>query len=357
MLVRMLPQILFALFALWIVLATVIRGHNEYDLTGHPYMYESIYSYICYALVYFFCGTVLFRSSHKRILLYALIFTALPINVLALVNEWFTAIRYFNGRKVCAVFHNSNHYGYYLVMVIIASAILFVYEKKLIWRAVDAVSAIIGTMVLVINNTFGAFLSVLIVLISFAVYAFLKDRTYFKRALLVLGGYLLVIFVMSFWYSTIFSSITTFSKDLMNIAADPLEADNAGSHRWALWKGTVKHLPESPFTGFGVEGLLNTYYIGTPHNELLQYAEFFGIPAALLYLSAVVFVIASVMKHSRKLSKMTLVCFCVSVGYFASSMFGCAIYYTTPFFYIFLGLTYAELFRGKPAAPPEEKTQ
>jgi hypothetical protein len=26
--------------------------------------------------------------------------------------------------------------------------------------------------------------------------------------------------------------------------------------------------------GFGVEGMLNTHHIGTPHNEILQYTEF-----------------------------------------------------------------------------------
>jgi hypothetical protein len=44
---------------------------------------------------------------------------------------------------------------------------------------------------------------------------------------------------------------------------------------------------------------------------------------------------------------MTLVCFCAMVGYFTGSMFGVAVYYTTPFFYIFLGLTYAEFMHGK----------
>ncbi len=112
------------------------------------------------------------------------------------------------------------------------------------------------------------------------------------------------------------------------------------------------NMGESPLLGFGVEGLLNTHHVGTPHNELLQYAEFFGIPAALIYLSAVIAVIVTILKRSREFSSMTFVCFCVMVGYFVSSLFGVAIYYTTPFMYIFLGLTYAEYLHGKSEADP-----
>ena len=84
---RLLPMIIFLLFALSIALVTIIRGPNEYDLTGHPYMFESVYSYISYPLVFFFCGMMLTREKHRKLLLYALLFTSLPVNILALVDQ------------------------------------------------------------------------------------------------------------------------------------------------------------------------------------------------------------------------------------------------------------------------------
>ena len=45
---KFLPMFVFLLFVLSIILVTIIRTPNEYDLTGHPYMFESIYSYISY---------------------------------------------------------------------------------------------------------------------------------------------------------------------------------------------------------------------------------------------------------------------------------------------------------------------
>lgn len=48
-----------------------------------------------------------------------------------------------------------------------------------------------------------------------------------------------------------------------------------------------------------------------------------------------------------------MICFFVSIGYLASSFFGVTIFYTTPFFYIFLGLTYAEYLKNGRLAAQE----
>lgn len=347
---RMIPMLLFFLFAVTVVVVTKIRGANEYDLTGHPYMYESIYSYITYPLVYFFCGMFVFSPKMKKGLLYTLTISALPLNILVLVNEWFTPVKYFvGGGKAYAVFHNSNHYGYYLVMVIIASCILFVYEGAVGWKIYNAVSAVIGMTALIVTDVFGSYLAVLIVLICFVVYCFINDKKYRWYAVSALGAFILISFIMSFWYHTLISSFTQLTSDINVISSDSLEYEGpitSGLDRWKMWKGVISHIGENPMLGFGIEGMLNIYGIGTPHNELLQYMESFGIPALILYVSAVVVIIVTILRHSKEFSKMTLVCFCVSVGYFVGSLFGVAIYYTTPFFYIFLGLTYAEYFKN-----------
>ena len=248
----------------------------------------------------------------------------MPLNIISLYDEWVKPVEIYLGRGVAAVFHNSNHYGYYLAITIIAGGLMAVYEKRLWLKAVSAVSAVIATMVLIINNTLGAYIAV-----AFAFFLFI----------------------------TLMSSFVVLFHDVGKIASDPLEADSASSSRWKLWKGTVKNIHESPWTGFGVEGLLNTHYVGTPHNEVLQYMEFFGIPAALLYVAACASVLLIVLKNCKSMDYTTMICFFVSIGYLTSSMFGVAIYYTTPYIYIFLGLTYAEhLHRGFTAADEMQKS-
>ncbi|MBR6897631.1 MAG: O-antigen ligase family protein [Lachnospiraceae bacterium] len=347
--IRILPLLLFWLMAIDILLVTKLRGPNEYDLTGHPYMYESIYSYMTYAVVYFFCGAMLKSVRVKKGLLLGFLISSIPLNIAVMINKWVTTLEFLNQHDICAVFHNRNHYGYYLVVVIVTAAIMFVYETKLGWRIVEAVCAVIGMILMVPVDTLGAFLGVLTVFICFVIYTFIKDRKRIKWALIVLGTFLLITLLMSLKYGNLVSSAGKQATLIGEAAADPEKGlpDGAGSGRLRLWKGTIAHLPESPWTGFGVEGLLNTYHIGTPHNELLQYAEFFGIPATLLYIAAVVMIIVVIMRRSESFSKITLVCFCTCIGYLVSSLFGVQIYYTTPFIYIFLGLTYSEILRGR----------
>ena len=366
-----LPFIIFLMFSVSIIVVTCIRGFNEFDKKGHPYMNESIYSYMLYPLSYFFCGLFVWKSSYKKILLYALIFTAFPLNILALYNEWVGGFLYFRGSGVVAVFHNSNHYGYYLAMVLFTSGILFVIEEKIWRRIVSLISMIVATIVLIINNTLGAYLAVSLSFVLFIIYSILSNRRKrgddektgsalvkhkgFLKKIFWPGGWqcailILVIFIgitvlMSRRYNTVGSSVSVMVGDVGDILSDPMENDKAGSGRWRLWKGAVRHIVEEPLLGFGVEGLLTQYEIGTPHNEILQYAEFFGVITTALYILAVWLVMWRVFRNFKKMSKSTMLCFFACFTYLASSFFGVAIYYTTPFVYIFLGLTYAEYLR------------
>jgi len=393
-----LPFLVFIIFGTGILLVTWLRGPNRYDLHGHPYMMESIFSYALYPITYFFCGMMLWQEKRKKILLYTLVFTAFPINLLALLVAYGVPFPYFYKQNgVIAVFHNSNHYGYYLAFVLMVSALLFVYEEKAVLKIVLLISFCLTTLMLVINNTLGAFLATGFVLTIFLLYRFFdekkklrftrdksegnktemitannagtsneknaddtenmlnKDAGALKRfekkftrsgswqsAFFVLVLYIVLTLALSIHYNTILNSLVLMFSDAGDIVADPSMADAAGSGRWKLWKNTVAHIPEHPLLGFGVEGLLNTYQVGTPHNELLQYAAFFGIPVAVLYVIANSLALVRIWIKREKMHPMTMVCFFTAIGYLVNSMFGVAIYYTTPFLFIFLGLAYAE---------------
>ena len=348
--IKLLPFFIFLLFDIGIVLVTIIRGPNEYDLNGHPYMNESIFSYILYPISYFFCGMMVYQARRKKILLYSLVISALPVNLIALMVEYGLPFPYYMKYGVIAVFHNSNHYGYYLAFVTMVSALMFVYEVKPVLKILLLFSMSLSTTMIVINNTLGAFLATGFVLTLFFIYR-LRDKNSKKSddrngswqsALFVLILFVVITLFMSIGYQTVTKSLIKLFSDTGDIVNDFNTADRAGSGRWKLWKNTVLHIPERPLTGFGVEGLLNTYMVGTPHNELLQYAAFFGIPVAVLYVSACVVTLVRVWRSRAKMSPIAMVCFFTAIGYLVNSLFGVAIYYTTPFLYIFLGLSYSE---------------
>lgn len=348
---RLSPFFLFVLFSIGILVSTLVRGASSDDLTGHWYMHESILSYATYALGYFFCGMLVWKDSLRRFLLYLLIGTAFPVHILTLANEMGTHIAYFDAQGLqtsghTAVFFNSNHYGYYLAITLLIAALLAVYETHTASRIFSALCAVTASIVLIINNTLGAYLAVLITLILFLTYCLFANRAHWKHAVLLLFLYLLITLMVSFRYPTILSSFSVLSGDIGMILENPSQADSAGSSRWRLWKETILHLPEHPMIGFGVEGLLSLYGIGTPHSEPLQYAAFFGIPVMLLYLAACVMVLWRTFRSLNRMTHTTAICFFACIGYLTSSLVGVAIFYTTPFCYILLGMCYAEYFHA-----------
>jgi O-antigen ligase len=123
-----------------------------------------------------------------------------------------------------------------------------------------------------------------------------------------------------------------------------------GHGRWRLWELTAEYIRQRPLFGYGCEGINERLYAGTaaingvsnPHCEPLTYAAFFGIPAALFYIAGCVTAIVKGLRSSNNKSK-TANCSTIAAyaaaAYFISSLFGVAMFYTAPFFFILLGIS------------------
>lgn len=125
------------------------------------------------------------------------------------------------------------------------------------------------------------------------------------------------------------------------------KADSAGTGRWGLWKNTLKYISERPVIGWGIEGIAERLELDSgglnnrPHNEFLQYAAFFGIPAAVLYICGLAGVFIHSWKKRFEIGKYSVACLSVAFTYIFSSLFGNTMFYTAPFLFIFLGLGFA----------------
>lgn len=61
-----------------------------------------------------------------------------------------------------AIFNNSNHYGYYLCLASMVSAMLFIKEKNLYFKILSLLAFTLTAFMLIVNNTFGAYLGVMV---------------------------------------------------------------------------------------------------------------------------------------------------------------------------------------------------
>jgi len=124
--------------------------------------------------------------------------------------------------------------------------------------------------------------------------------------------------------------------------------ESAGHNRWLLWQITMEHIASRPFLGYGCEGLSETLMDLTgranPHNEILTYAAYFGIPAALLYAAGVLITVINGIRSGEHASMTAAF---AAAAYFISSMFGVSMFYTTPFLFVLLGLSH------RPEAKPD----
>ena len=99
-------------------------------------------------------------------------------------------------------------------------------------------------------------------------------------------------------------------------------------------------IPKRPIFGYGPEQLdeelSEIMWVDRPDNEFIQHAIFLGIPGLVYYLTALIWLFAHQWRVMKRLDATTLVAAGCVIAYLVSSMFGNTMFYTTPYFYMFL---------------------
>ena len=352
-----LPLAVFGALALWIYISQTVNGFTEIAYVGDNYRSESLFTFILYLIGYFFLGVVLQSDRLRKALCIVFLGTNLIIGILVLIGYFTSPLEVFSDSEgVAAIFHQFNHYGYYLVLAILVSAALFIAAGEQVWlRVLCAVVFVTDNVILILNNTFGCYLAVIAALVFGTAVVIIgrRNRGEIIRALIVCGAFVVITVSMHLFNHSAAKDVTKLVDDIGNIAADDEKAKNAGTGRWLLWTLTVDHIKERPVFGWGVDGIEEQLRAGTngmndrPHNEYLQWSVFFGIPAGLLYFAGLCFVMFGMFPRIRKTDSVSLACFIASAGYIASSFVGNTMYYTAPFFFIILGMVCRDRFYAK----------
>ena len=340
-----LPLIFFGIVIALMLISTAVNGITDYVRYGDDYRGESLLTVIMYFLFYFLSASVIKKKKQKALLLYTYMTSSIAIAICMLIHSCIKPLEAFHfATGPAAIFHQFNHYGYFLLMNILISEVLFIKEEKIQLKIICMVSFILNNIVLVINDTFGCYLACFIALVFSVIVISICDKKFCKTSLVMIAVFIIISLVMSIWYETIFTNISIFFKDINKIAENSEESSSAGTGRWTLWTHTVDYIKERPWFGFGIEGTNTRLAADTknindrPHCEFLQYAVFYGIPAAAAYISGAFSVFLNGLKHRSKLDIYTIAALVAAFGYLVSSTFGNTMYYTAPHFFILLGL-------------------
>ena len=343
------PMIFFVFVILMMIISTLINGFTNAALYGDIYRRESIFYFIAYFSLYFLSGSIITDKKIRTALLYTFIAISIPVAVFTFIDEAFIPMKAFElCVGVSSVYHQFNHYGYYLILVILASAALFSKSKKPAVKILCLCAFTANTILLIINDTFGCYLACVIALVFNCVVTSLTEKKVNKKSIVILGLFAVITLIMSFKYHTVLSNFFVFANDVGNVAGNPENSGTAGTGRWTLWTHTMGYITEKPLFGFGVEGTNARLYAEThgvndrPHNEFLEYAVFFGIPAAVSYICGVFSVYLNGLKNRLKLDSFAIAALVAAFAYLVSSVFGNTMYYTAPYLFIMLGLGFAK---------------
>ena len=119
--------------------------------------------------------------------------------------------------------------------------------------------------------------------------------------------------------------------------------DDIGSGRGVLWKDAAIMAFQKPFFGYGLENLLYEYNEqfgvseGRSHNLILQLAATTGIVGMLLYVVGIAAIWIRKLKYLKEWNVYECLGMFVTVSYIISSLVGNSGFYTSGYFYIFLG--------------------
>lgn len=338
-----LPLALFGIFGALAVVACIVNP-TDAALWGDGYRRESIFTYISYVGFFFLASQVLVPA-HRTILVGLMVglvtVTCVATMVLAIAGGW-------GGGDWTAPLHwqaymwNSNHYGYLLAMggALVASGSLLARGGWMRW-GLRAIFALV-VLTLEFNGTLGAYLALVTGCVVVIAWLALTGRPWVGGVfalVAIIGGAEIVAGLVG---GGLLADLVVLFQDVQAVSGGAPGAAAAGSGRWALWVSSLEQIAASPWFGHGVEGIADALpgEIDRSHNEYLQYAAFFGIPALIAYVAAVLSVFARVVRRSPKIDPITACAATAAITYLASAFVGNTMYYTTPFLFLLLGLVW-----------------
>lgn len=344
---KMIPQILILVLLFLSLVSSIFSDNPHLSFFGEIYRKEGLFVYIMY-IGFLLAASVIDDKKYIRRLFKIIVFSAVFITVMPLFRSDFSYYQFIN------IYHNTNHYGYFLMISTMLAAFLYI-DSVGIKKVIYLLSYVLILNMLICNNTFGCYLAIVISLLFSLIYSLI---TKFKRVdtITIIVVFLLISFLVSHfnirigermpYYDTnsiIHDNITELSNDVKTIVnqKDETIVGNVGSGRGLLWKTAWEYTLKRPIVGGGMEALIYYYnsngiFMDRPHNIMLQFSSFIGIPGALVYLSLIIYLAITNLKRIKD-DTVNYIIYVTAMCYFISSNFGNTMYYTSPYFAILLG--------------------
>ncbi len=338
------PGLFFLVFLILACISIALNGISRELFFGLTPRGEAFLSILMY-FFYYFAGSLIRKEKIKYYILYFILGLGLVNGAMTLVNEYVWEIPIANHPHLCSVYYNINFYAYFLTILIMLSAALILKDENKGRKAFAFISLCLNSYVLALNNTFGCFVACFLAFIIMIIADSVIRKKFSFSALGLFGVFLTICMITSLFVESFFTQLLTMFTDLRLIIFDEENADDAGTLRWGLWRNTMRYIREKPWIGFGFEGIAERLDSDAGqdkvHNEYLEYAADFGLPAVLCYISGLIAIYIKALKKRALIDGATFCALVAAFGYIGSAFFGNTMVFIAPLFFIVLGLANA----------------
>ena len=356
--------IFLALSFIFLSIACFNSKNVDLSIFGQKYRYGGLISYLFYIFLAIL-GCKL-TEKNRKIFFRTIIYLATIISILALINSQDT--RQFLFYQYTGVFFNTNHFATYLVYAIIITMFTFYNDKNICLSIFDYICFIILNAMLIVNNTFGCYLTIIFILIINIMFI-IKNKLYIKYILLILAFILLSLTIEIDGKWLVKDNFVELLTDLNIIKqytenySDFTEEENlhyinshiiyTGSYRGELWYYTFDLIKKKPFIGYGLESLeleFKNYNMDSrndmPHNLYLYLWVCGGIFTLLFYLIGNGVVLIKNRKSFYQNNSISIIYF-VILGHLFQSIFNNTLFYVTSAYAILFGMIYNNFKQSK----------
>ena len=342
---------LFLVFGVLIFISVAVNGFKSESLFGTNERLEGLFVFLGYISI-FILTFMLNNKKFVRVFLLSFVFVLSGLSIIYILNFALpqTFLTY-NARNIS--YGHPNHLSYVLAMVAPLSVYMAIMSSRRIEKVMLYIAHILLCVSMLINDSLGGFLALICADIFFVLVFSLCKGKFRLISLLPIGIFIVTTIICCLLSSQINENISRNIRQLFDDSAvvskneDIEESDNhsSGVLRLILWDSTIDFIAEKPIFGYGGDTMEAELFEAAQgacdrtHNEFLQYAFFFGIPAALVYIVAVFMVYLKGFFRRKHLSDTNIASICAVAGYLVSAMFGNTVYKTAPFFFILLALS------------------
>lgn len=357
--INYLPFLFLVLFLIWSLFSCLLSADKHMAFYGMIPMTTSWFTFLSFGG---FLVLSMILSEDRQLLLRVVklfVWISFVLAVITFLDNGFSnkltfVEPYTNCFHYQSVFYNTNHYAYYLLISILTSFFVALYADDYKVRVTYMLPYVIGIVVLIYNNTLGAFLSLTITILFILLWFVINKEI---RLPLVIG--LTIVFVItviatSFFTDNLKVSLLGMTSDLETIIGDD-NASMVGSGRGELWSNAIDCIKSQPIFGCGFEnhGVYSIekdktgLFVTAPHNYFLFLGKHTGIPGLCFVLITLLIGVTRLLKEKNNIDRYSKAAAFIVVAFLMSAFFGVVKFYTEPYFVIAIGVCMNECVKIK----------